>query len=248
MKTSSGISAARPYGRAKAFTLIELLVVITIVIVLAAIVFTVTKNVRRSATKVADMNNLRNLAAAAMAAGSDNAGRLPQIHDLNSVYPYYLVGKEKLQAAGIFKEACYAPSKNIMGGSPQYEWWFRSDANTPVHYVYFANDADNPASAWYLKNGKVEPPTMSEYRGDVPYNDIIKQPVKAFPRTFTDQPWYPVLWAGLCREYGNTTVAAMMEDGKALGVNVMYLDGHVEWLDAKKMKARYTGGGVKVFW
>ena len=53
----------------EAFTLVELLVAIVIVIGLAAAVFSVSTSLRTSATKVADMNNLRGLAAAAMAAG-----------------------------------------------------------------------------------------------------------------------------------------------------------------------------------
>lgn len=229
------------------FTLTELLVVILILVVLAVITVTVTRNARLGASKVSDMNNLRNLAAAAMSAGNDSAGRLPQIHDQNSVYPYYLVGREKLEAAGIFKESCYAPGRNIMGGAPQYEWWFRSTANTPVHYVYCANDANVPTSAWFLKNGTVTKPTKSEYRGATPYETIIEDRTKAFARNVTDDAWYPVLWVGICRDYGGSKVAALMQNGEPLGVNTMYLDGHAEWVPKKQMKSRYVGGGVTVY-
>jgi prepilin-type N-terminal cleavage/methylation domain-containing protein/prepilin-type processing-associated H-X9-DG protein len=229
------------------FTLVELLVAVVIIITLAAVVFSASRSARTSAYKVSDMNNLRNLAAAAMAAGNDSAGRLPQIHDKNSVYPYYLIGREQLQSAGIFKEFCYAPSRDVMGGAPTYEWWFRNTNNTPVHYVYCANDADQPSGAWFLKNGKVTPPDKKEYRGGIPYETIIQDKTKAFARTVTDDAWYGVLWAGICRDYGGSKVAAIMRNGEPLGVNAMYLDGHAEWVPKEKMKARYTGGGVVVY-
>lgn len=229
------------------FTMTELLVVIALIIALAVITAGVMRNVRTGANKVADMNNLRNLATAAMVAGNDNAGRLPQIHDQNSLYPYYLVGRDKLEAAGIFKEFSYAPTRNITGGAPEYEWWTRNPANTPVHYVYCANDANTPGSAWFLKNGTVTKPEKSEYRGAIPYETIIEDKTKAFARNLTDDSWYSVLWVGICRDYAGTKVAALMNNGEPLGVNAMYLDGHAEWIPKKRMKARYVGGGVTVY-
>ena len=243
-------TSTRRFGRSRkaaGFTLVEVLVTIVIIITIAAIVVNITKSARTSAEKASDMNNLRNLAAAAMAAGNDSAGRLPQIHDQNSVYPYYLVGRDILEAAGIFKESCYAPSRNVMGGAPSYEWWFRNTTNTPVHYVYCANDADLPSGAWFLKNGKVTPPDKNEYHGGIPYETIITDRTKAFARNVTDDAWYGVLWTGICREYGGGKVAAIMRNGEPLGVNAMYLDGHAEWVPKNKMKARYNGGGVVVY-
>jgi prepilin-type N-terminal cleavage/methylation domain-containing protein/prepilin-type processing-associated H-X9-DG protein len=234
-------------SRNSGFTLVEILVTVVIIAAIVAIVVNLTRSIRTSASKVTDMNNLRNLATAAMAAGNDSAGRLPQIHDPNSLYPYYLVSREKLEAAGIFKESCYAPTRNVMGGAPTYEWWYRNPTNTPVHYVYCANDATLPTGAWFLKNGKVTPPDRSEYRGGIPYDTIIADKTKAFARTVTDDAWYGVLWVGICRDYGGSKVAALMNDGEPLGVNAMYLDGHAEWVPWEKMKPRYNGGGVVVY-
>ena len=66
----------------------------------------------------------------------------------------------------------------------------------------------------------------------------------------TDDAWYPVLWAGLCRDYSGTPrVAAIMQNGEAMGVNVMYLDGHAEWVPINKGTVRYSlGNGLKIFW
>lgn len=233
---------------ARGFTLAELLVAVLVIIVLAGIVVNASRSAQRSAAKVSDMNNLRNLATAAMASGGDNAGRLPKLHPEGQSAPYWLLSRDTLQSNGIYKESCYAPGRNIYGGAPKYEWWYNYGTSTPTHYVYFANDADVKTNAWFLK-GKVAPPSKSEYRGAIPYEQIIQDPTKAFARGVTDDAWYPVLWAGLCRDYSGTPrVAAIMHNGEALGVNVMYLDGHAEWIPKNEMKTRYTAGALTVLW
>lgn len=255
MKTHLPISS-KYASTHRGFTLVELLVVVVIIIVLAAVSFSITQSARRSAAKVADMNNLRSLSTAAMAAGSDNAGRLPQIHHnaasgTSNPAPYWLVSNSILESYGIFREGCYAPGRNITGGAPKYDWWKNHQPGTPVHYSYLANDSKptNPNGAWFLQ-GTVKVPDRSEYRGSIPYDEIIKDRTKAFAKNTTDDAWYPLLWASLCRDWpGSPRVAAVMNNGDALGVNVMYLDGHSEWIPKKKMKERYsTSGGLKILW
>ena len=239
------------------FTLVELLVVITIIIALAGIIFSVTQNVRRSAIKVADMQNLRSLSAAAMAAGGDNAGRLPSIHagtDLgNSANPapYWLAGRNKLESYGIYKEACYIPRKGVPGGAPDYTWWKNyGPDSTPVHYVYYANDTPAGKNPWFMQ-GTLVKPTKAEYRGATPYETIIQDQTKAFARSFTDDAWYTVLWSSLISEYDGRPIVAPLVDNnnKPLGVNVMYLDGHAEWVPMAKGKLRYTSSSkAKIYW
>ena len=161
----------------RGFTLVELLVAVLIIIVLAGVVVSASKAAQRSAAKVSDMNNLRNLAVAAMASGGDNAGRLPTLHPDGQSAPYWLLSREILQTNGIYKESCYAPSRNIYGGAPKYDWWYNYGASTPTHYVYFANDAAVKTNAWFLK-GKVTPPAKSEYRGALPYEIITQDPTQ----------------------------------------------------------------------
>lgn len=231
----------------RGFTLVELLVVIVIIIALAMVTFTVGGSARRSAIKVADLNNLRSLATAAMAAGSDNAGRFPYIHATSNSAPYYLRDRETLEGFGIFKESCYINDPKAAGGAPNYTWWFMFGNQTPVHYCYFAKDA--PTGISWFQRGSVVPPSRDEYRGRIPYDDIIKDPSKAFARNFTDDAWYPILWAGISRDWpGTPHLAAVTKGGEALGVNVMHIDGSAKWVEKKNMKARYTAGALKVYW
>jgi prepilin-type N-terminal cleavage/methylation domain-containing protein len=61
----------------RAFTLIELLVVITILAILAALLFPVMYGVREKAFRVVCLGNLRQLAMASMQYASENGGQLP---------------------------------------------------------------------------------------------------------------------------------------------------------------------------
>jgi prepilin-type N-terminal cleavage/methylation domain-containing protein len=250
MKTHFSIPS-RPVSTQRGFTLVELLVVIVIIIALAFVSFTVTRSARRSAVKVADMSNLRSLANAVMAAGSDSAGKLPKLHS-GSYAPYWVVGRATLESYGINKEGCYFPRPGVVGGAPNYDWWYKlgSDTAVPIHYVYFANDAEGSSSPWYTQ-GTVVKPKREEYRGGIPYDTIILDSRKAFPRSFSDDSWYPVLWSSLISDFpGRSTIAPLMDSkNKPLGLNVIYLDGHAEWKDARTTQVRYTHPqGLKLMW
>ena len=241
-------SAKRPSLPSRGFTLMELLVVIVIVAALSAIAFYALRRAKLNAVKVADMSNLRSLATAAMAAGSDNGGALPFLHASSHSSPYYLRDPQTLESLGIYKEMCYIPRKDAEGGPPNYTWWKMFGNQTPVHYCYFAKD--DPSGTSWFQRGTVDPPSPAEYRGAIPYETIMRNRSKAFARNFTDDAWYPVLWAGISRDYGDKPhLAAVMQDGKALGVNVMYLDGSARWVPKEDMKLRYTdSSGTKVYW
>ena len=245
---------SRRCSPSRGFTLVEILVAIVIIISLAAVVISVTRNAKLSAMKVADMNNLRSLAGAAMAAGTDNAGRFPQLHSgaksgSSHYAPYWLTDREYLESNGIHRDSLYVPFAGVFGGAPNFDWWENyQPQGTPTHYVYFANDANQNSDAWFLK-GRVVQPTRKEYRGSISYDEIIRDGTKAFARNAGSDAWYPVLWAGLCREFGSQPkVGALMKDGDWLGVNVIFIDGHAEWVPRKNMKPRYTASSMTLYW
>ena len=71
-----------------AFTLVELLVVITIVAVLAAVLFSVATNVRKKASSAISVANLRQVGAAIASYAGDNSTTLPG-PILTDQYPRY---------------------------------------------------------------------------------------------------------------------------------------------------------------
>ena len=68
-----------PNLRRKGFTLVELLVAITIIIVLAGIVFTVTGTIRKSANRAVTICNMRQIGVAMISFTSDK-GRFPGVN------------------------------------------------------------------------------------------------------------------------------------------------------------------------
>jgi prepilin-type N-terminal cleavage/methylation domain-containing protein len=73
MKTKQRTPSSTRHG----FTLTELLVVITIIVVLAAVVFSISGNVRQKASGAVSVSNLRQIGTAILAHASDNNSKLP---------------------------------------------------------------------------------------------------------------------------------------------------------------------------
>ncbi len=271
--------------RRQGFTLVELLVVIAIVLVLVTVVFIATRAVRTSAAKAADMNNLKGLLGATVAAADDSTGILPPLHDPRKSAPHWLTDRETLESYGLTRESLYSPGKGLAGGKPSYDWWYNRN-DTPIeeasghvataldqvkadkkmvgsgkgsdtapiqtHYVYFANDAEEVDNGWY-KSGSVTAPKPSEFRGSRTVLDDLNSKPSAdsrmvFPRKVTDECWYPVLWGSLCFKSGKKTHCAFLKDDQPLGVNLIYLDGHAEWVPGEKLKARFRSSGGSYYW
>jgi prepilin-type N-terminal cleavage/methylation domain-containing protein len=82
-----------PPGRLRhGFTLVELLVTITIIVVLAALVFAVTGRVRNSAQQVNSINSLRQVGIAQVAYAAENFGAINAVRDPGEA-PYEGGGK-----------------------------------------------------------------------------------------------------------------------------------------------------------
>jgi prepilin-type N-terminal cleavage/methylation domain-containing protein len=81
MKSSSTRIASLRVNRHRGFTLVELLVCITIIIVLAALVFSITGKIRASAQQATAMSSLRQIGIANVAYSSENNGDINVIRD-----------------------------------------------------------------------------------------------------------------------------------------------------------------------
>ncbi len=93
--------------RARGFTLVEILMVISIIAVMAAILFPVFARAREQARATTCVTNLCNIALALRMYGADHAGLLPpREDDLGPLYPKYLDAEQVFrcpsQASGDF--------------------------------------------------------------------------------------------------------------------------------------------------
>lgn len=246
MTTQLHLPRATARDHRRGFTLVELLVSIAIVVVLAAMAFLGTKRAMLAARKAGDLSNVRNLAAVSLAMAGDNGGRLPNLHNPgNNPYWFTMAARRDMESNGLSKETCYAPTRNLYGGKPDYAWWDYSETATVFHYVYFAEDSGT-GNPWWGNGSGVKRPPLNEFRGNP---EVLKDPTKIFARTLSDEVWYPLLWAGLCRDYsGAPRVCAIMEDNEPLGLNVVYLDGHAEWVPRDRMEPRYKNAALTIWW
>jgi type II secretory pathway pseudopilin PulG len=226
---------------------VELLVTIAVVAVLAALAFLATKRALITARKAGDLNNVRQLAMASMSMAGESGNVLPRLHsDANRSAPYWfsMEARVEMESNGLNRENCYAPTRNLYGGKPDYDWWEYRPNATVWHYVYFADDSEG-GTPWYGDASGVKRPNPREWRGNP---DVLRNG-RPFARSLGDEVWYPLLWAGLCRDYGDTPrVCAIMENGEPLGMSVVYLDGRAEWVPRDQMEPRYNNGQLTIWW
>ena len=120
-----------------AFTLVELLVVITIVAVLAAVLFSLATNVRKKASSAISVANLRQVGAAIASYAGDNSTTLPG-PILTDQYPRYQNNAASGQLGWCLKE--------YLASSPQ--------PDNPQPRMFLSTTLDYPAAKTDAKNPK----------------------------------------------------------------------------------------------
>jgi prepilin-type processing-associated H-X9-DG protein/prepilin-type N-terminal cleavage/methylation domain-containing protein len=84
-KNTADIEGRPPVARMAAFTLIELLTVISIISILAALLFPAISSVRQGGYQCQCVSNLRQIGGAFNSYASDNKGQLPLLDDGNGI-------------------------------------------------------------------------------------------------------------------------------------------------------------------
>lgn len=122
-----------------AFTLVELLVVITIIVVLAGLLFSLTSKMKNRASSAISLSNLRQVAAAIMASASDNNSNLPG-PTLTDQLARYQDNAASGQLGWLLKDYLVSEPQP---DNPQPRWFY-----TPgLDYPAAKTDAKNPKSA-----------------------------------------------------------------------------------------------------
>jgi prepilin-type N-terminal cleavage/methylation domain-containing protein len=133
-----GLSRISFLNRSRAFTLVELLVVIGIIVVLAALVFAVSRSVLKNADAGRGVSNLRMVVAATLNYANDNGTCIPRANALINgrrrswdvqLAPYLGVDSEELEASADFRvpmnkiaKVFFSPrdKQPLLPGSPSF--------------------------------------------------------------------------------------------------------------------------------
>ncbi len=84
MKTPPKLRPATPQ---RAFTLIELLVVISIIAILASLIFAAVSGIQKKAVAAKCLSNMKSVVVAAHLFASDNDGKLPPLYTAKAIFP-----------------------------------------------------------------------------------------------------------------------------------------------------------------
>jgi prepilin-type N-terminal cleavage/methylation domain-containing protein len=225
-------------SRRSGFTLIELLVVITIIAILAAILFPVFAQAREKARQTSCLSNLRQIGTAFSLYTQDYDERLPDRRDLKSAFlggyqPWSTWPPSDPRAAwaAVVLEpyvrssslwSCASVAGSTLGAAPQVRQAITSAPNAPATY-YWLWRFDRPDDPVPLDNlwGKAEPQAVADLQA-------AGNPQVGFPEGPADvelavDPYFPSTIP---------TVADSLK-GRAVhfgGRNRLFLDSHVKYL------------------
>jgi len=234
-----------------AFTLIELLVVIAIISVLAALLLPALRQAKATAKRTSCMNIMRQIGTILTMYGDDYQGRLPGVVSygvwvtLGQIDGSYRVLQSQY---GMTDKTVWCPAaadpkllpKNITNvqqpwyGGPGGPLGYRGWGSGYISYNYIGGEATYPAVGWYVWHGWIASyfPLFNVYDAA---NTIGPTPNV---RLINNASTRPLVWdfgytpngvAGVRYWYTPPRSNHANDDGTGLGINVLFVDGHVEW-------------------
>lgn len=220
--------------RFKGFTLIELLVVISIIALLAAILFPVFGRARENARRSSCASNMKQLGLGAQQYEQDNDGRLPiqEVTTILGFSRYWSTTAEINAHQGIYP---YVKSKQIYLCPSSKPTTSTNDRTKPqTNYVW------NGVLIRYRSRAAASIPDVS--------NIILMQELNESwdasamrPVQNSDTDTNPVLTSNLINFYmawlPNSLYSGLHFDGG----NLLYADGHVKWREQRTMTAASFG-------
>jgi prepilin-type N-terminal cleavage/methylation domain-containing protein/prepilin-type processing-associated H-X9-DG protein len=218
----------RSRWQAAAFTLIELLVVIAVIAILAALLLPALSEAKERAKRTACLNNVRQWTVATLLYADEHEDLLPRASRPGGPVNAYWVDQQRFRNLfnkdyGISRTQFYCPS-NPSWDRDDFWDWPPGGVDTVMGYHYFGGEPNffgNPALERVVPSGR-----------------------SAFAIKSNDRPYYNVLFADLVRKLDDTWGRPEDNDpnmrgvnhfrrGAPSGANQGFLDGHVEWVQAR---------------
>lgn len=142
-----------------AFTLVELLVVITIIAVLAALLFSLASRMRNKASSAISVSNLRQIGVAIVTYASDNNSTLPG-PTLSDNFPRYQNNAVSGQLAWLLKDVL---PPEPQPDNPQPRMFYTSALDYPAAKADVKNPKSNNKPTYYVYLGRTDALTKATF-------------------------------------------------------------------------------------
>lgn len=242
LKTNPTNPMKTPQLRSRGFTLIELLVVIAIIAILAAMLLPALSAAKERARRAKCMSNLRQVGLAMVMYANENNDRLPNSGTAGGGWLWDLdrPTRDLMISSGVRRDILYCPAFHAYYKQGSIDlWWNYGGSGCVMSYISLIqrsgpNPADLLPGKYFRSKLTVTNAVEVELFADV----TIQETTGSFTQITSTSGIVPA-----------HTSSHLEKGTQPAGGNILYMDGHVQWLKHKKMAIRArTGGGRPIWW
>jgi prepilin-type N-terminal cleavage/methylation domain-containing protein/prepilin-type processing-associated H-X9-DG protein len=220
----------------KAFSLIEILVTVSIIAVLAALLFPSLESMKRAANRTACASHLRAMGGVWTTYANDHDGNYPSN---GYVAPDDNFGNWNTLRGNVVNEL-------FEGGYAGDSKIFFCPSATVPKYLNLGHEHANPGGLYSFSYDMycgqlVAESSNEQLNNNLPPARNTKTATSKTPLMFDDTPRYSAEGFTLANHYNKNTL-------KPYGGNVVFCDGHVEWRPFSSMIMVMNSGGVRRYY